>query len=132
MSRENVEIILGQWDAWNSGDLARWAQAFDPEVVVTAPKGWPDGPVERGLDAWRRQAQRLRDTWAEARVEPDEIWDVEDRVLARFRYVTLGADTGIPFDTPMAVVFFLSERKITRGYFGWTMGEALEAAGLGE
>jgi ketosteroid isomerase-like protein len=132
MSRENVEIILGQWDAWNSGDLARWARAFDPEVVVTAPKGWPDAAVERGIDAWRRQAQRLRDTWAEARVEADEIWDVEDRVLARFRYVTLGADTRIPFDTPMAVVFFLSARKITRGYFGWTMDEALEAAGLRE
>jgi hypothetical protein len=57
---------------------------------------------------------------------------VEDRVLARFRYVTLGADTGIPFETPMAVVFFLSERKITRGYFGWTMDEALEAVGLSE
>jgi hypothetical protein len=69
MSRENVEIVLGQWDAWNSGDLDRWAQAWDPEVVVIAPKGWPEGAVERGLDAWRRQAQRLRDTWAEARVE---------------------------------------------------------------
>lgn len=83
---------------------------------MVAPKGWPEGEVERDLDAWRRQAQRLRDTWAEARVEVDEIRDVKDRVLARIRYVTLGADTGIPFETPMAVVFFLSERKITRGY----------------
>jgi ketosteroid isomerase-like protein len=132
MSRENVEVVLGQWDAWNDGNLDRWAQAWDCEVVVTAPQGWPEGPVERGLDAWRRQAQRLRDTWAEARVEVDEIRDVRDRVLAQFRYVTLGADTGIPFETPMAVVFLLSERKITRGYFGWTMDEALEAVGLAE
>ena len=132
MSQENVEVVLGQWDAWNDGNLDRWAEAWDSEVVVTAPQGWPDGPVERGLDAWRRQAQSLRDTWAEARVEVDEIRDVEARVLARVRYVTLGADTGIPFETPMAVIFFLSERKITRGYFGWTMAEALEAAGLRE
>ena len=132
MSQENVEIVRGQWDAWNDGNLDKWAQAWDSEVVVTAPQGWPDGPVERGLDAWRRQAQGLRDTWGEARIEIDEIWDVDDRVLARFRYVTLGADTAIPFETPMAVVFFLSERKITRGYFGWTMDEALEAVGLSE
>jgi ketosteroid isomerase-like protein len=129
MSRENVEVVLGQWDAWNDGNLDRWAQAWDSEVVVVAPRGWPDGAVERGLDAWRRQAERLRDTWAEARVEVDEIWDVEDRVLARIRYVTLGADTGIPFETPMAVVLFLSERKITQAYFGWTEAEALEAVG---
>jgi ketosteroid isomerase-like protein len=132
MSQENVEIVLGQWDAWNEGNLDRWAQAWDSEVVVTAPQGWPEGQVERGLDAWRRQAQRLRDTWAEARVEVDEIRDVRDRVLAQIRYVTLGADTGIRFETPMAVVLLLSERKITRGYFGWTMEEALEAAGLSE
>ena len=132
MSQENVEIVLGQWDAFNSGNLDRWAQAWDPEVVVFAPKGWPEGEVERGLDAWRRQAQRLRDTWDEARVEVDEIQDLRDQVHARIRYVTVGADTGIPFETPMAVVFFLSKGKITRGYFGWTMADALEAAGLPE
>jgi len=132
MSQENVEIVLGQWDAWNNGDLDRWAQAWDSEVVVVAPEGWPDGAVERGLGAWRRQAQRLRDTWAEARVEVDEIRDVDDRVVARIRYVTTGGETGIAFETPMAVVLLLDERKITRAYFAWTMAEALEAAGLRE
>jgi ketosteroid isomerase-like protein len=132
MSQENVEIVLGQWDAWNDGDLDAWTQAWDSEVVVVAPKGWPEGAESRGLDAWRRQAERLRSTWAEARVEVDEIREVEDRVLARIRYVTLGTDTGIPFETPMGVVFILSDGKITRGYFAWTMAEALEAAGLSE
>ena len=46
--------------------------------------------------------------------------------------MTVGADTGIPFETPMAVVFFLSKGKIMRGYFGRTMADALEAAGLSE
>jgi ketosteroid isomerase-like protein len=132
MSQENVEIVLGQWDAWNNGDLDRWAQAWDFEVVVVAPEGWPDGAVERGLGAWRRQAQRLRDSWAEARVVVDEIRDVDDRVVARIRYVTTGGETGIAFETPMAVVLLLNERKITRAYFAWTMAEALEAAGLTE
>jgi hypothetical protein len=47
MSRENVEVVLGQWDAWNDGDLDRWAQAWDSDVVVFAPEGWPEGAVER-------------------------------------------------------------------------------------
>ena len=132
MSQENIEVVLGQWDAWNDGDLDRWARAWDSEGIVVAPEGWPEGQVERGLDAWRRQAQRLRDTWAEARIEVDEIRDVKDRVVARIRYVTIGAATGIPFETPMGVVLFLNERKITRAYFSWSMPEALEAAGLAE
>jgi ketosteroid isomerase-like protein len=132
MSQENVEVVLEQWDAWSSGDMDRWARAWDSDVIVFAPEGWPDGAAERGLDAWRRQAQRLRDTWAEARIEVDEIRDVEDRVVARIRYVTLGGNTGIPFETPMAVVLLLNERKITRAYFAWTMAEALQAAELRE
>ena len=88
--------------------------------------------MEKGLDAWRRQAERLRDTWAEARIEIDEIRAVEDRVLVRIRYVTKGADTGLPFETPLAAVFFMREGKIKRGEYFWKIDEALEAAGLSE
>jgi ketosteroid isomerase-like protein len=132
MSEENVAIVLGQWDAWNDGDLDAWAQAWDPETVVVAPKDWPEGAESRGLDAWRRQAERLRSGGVEARVEVDEIRKVDDGVYARIRYVTLGTDTGLPFETPMGVVLILSAGKITRAYFAWTMTEALEAAGLSE
>jgi hypothetical protein len=50
---------------------------------------------------------------------------VKDRVLVRFRYVTVGEDTGIPSETPMALVFFVGERRIRRAYFGWTMADTL-------
>jgi hypothetical protein len=78
------------------------------------------------------KAQRLRDSWAEARIEIDEIRPVEDRVLARFRYVTKGAGTGLPFETPMAAVFFLEDRKINRAQYCWKLADALKAVGLGE
>ncbi len=70
MSEENVEIVRRQFEAWNIGDFDEWAQAWDSEVVVISPEGWPDGEVSRGLDDWRQQAERLRGSWAEARVEP--------------------------------------------------------------
>jgi SnoaL-like protein len=53
-------------------------------------------------------------------------------VLARIRYVTKGAGTGLPFDTPMAAVFFMTDGKIRRGRFFWKIDDALEAAGLSE
>jgi hypothetical protein len=74
----------------------------------------------------------LRDSWAEARVEVDEIRPVEDRVRVRIRYVTKGADTGLPFETPMAAVFFLKKGKIKRGLYFWKIDEAPEAGGLRE
>src|SRR5687768_44579 len=132
MSQENVEIVTRQFNAWSAGDLDTWSEAWDPDVVVVPPKGWPEGGVNRGLDAWRSQARRLRDSWTEARIEIDEIRPVEDRVLVQIRYVTKGADTGLPFDTPMAAVFFFEDRKIKRAEYYWETDEALEAAGLQE
>jgi ketosteroid isomerase-like protein len=133
MSQENVETVVRQFDAWSRGDLDAWAEAWDPEVVVFAPDGWPEGEVERGLEAWSRQAKRLRDSWEEARIEIDEIRSVKPGVvLAQIRYVTRGGETGILFETPMAAVFFLHERKITRAQYGWTVTQALEAVGLKE
>jgi hypothetical protein len=73
MSQENVEVVERQFKAWNAGDFDEWAETWTHDVEVFPPEGWPEGGVNRGLDAWRRQAERLRDTWAEARVEIDEI-----------------------------------------------------------
>jgi ketosteroid isomerase-like protein len=130
MSQENVEIVLRQFELWSQGDLDGWADCYDPGVVVKAPEGWPEGDVSRGLDAWRLQAERLRDTWDEARVEVDEIRTVgDDRVVTRIRYITAGKDPGIAFDTSMASAFFLRGGKIVRAEYYWDFDEALVSAG---
>jgi ketosteroid isomerase-like protein len=129
MSEENVEIVLRQFELWSAGDLDGWAECYDPAVVVTAPEGWPEGSASRGLDAWRLQAERLRDTWDEARVEVDEIRTVDDgRVVTRIRYITVGKEPGISFDTSMGTVFFLRDGKIIRAEYFWDFDDALEAA----
>lgn len=131
VSHDDVETVARQFDAWTRGDLDAWAEAWDPDVVVVAPAGWPDGADSLGLETWRRQAERLRDTWDEARIEIEEIRSVKPEVVvAKIRYVTTGGETGIPFETPMAAVFFLHDRKITRAQYCWEITEALEAAGV--
>ena len=77
--------------------------------------------------------RRLHDSWEEARVEVDDIRAVgDDQVLARFRYVTRGKDTGMSFDTPMSAVFVLREGRIVRARYFWEHDDALGAAGLSE
>jgi ketosteroid isomerase-like protein len=73
MAQENLEVVRRQFELWSEGRLDAWAQHWDRGVLVMAPEGWPEGPEFRGLDAWRRQAERLRDSWDEARVEVDDI-----------------------------------------------------------
>ena len=133
MSQENVEIVRRQFELWSEGDLDGWAQDWDPEVVVVPPEGWPEGGEVRGRDAWRRQAERLRDSWEQAHIEIDEIRPVgTDRAVTRIRYVTLGKEGGMSFDTPMAAAIVLRDRKIIRADYFWDFAEALEAAGLSD
>jgi ketosteroid isomerase-like protein len=133
MSQENVDVVRRVNELFSKGDLDEWAEHWDPEVVVTPPKGWPEGEDPQGIEAWRRQAERLRDSWEETRVEMDEIRPVgDDQVLARIRYVTRGRDTGMSFDTPMAAVFLLRGGRIIRARYFWEYDDALEAAGLSE
>ena len=133
MSQENVEVVRRVNELFSKGDWDRWAEHWDPEVVVTALEGWPEGEGLQGIEAWRRQAERLRDSWEEARVEEDEIRPVgDDQVLARIRYVTRSRDTGMSFDTPMTAVFLLRGGRIVRARYFWEYDDALEAAGLSE
>jgi ketosteroid isomerase-like protein len=132
MSEENVEIVQRVFELWNSGELDEVMLHYDPDVVVKAPEGWPEGQETRGVDAWRQRAQRLLETWDEARSEVDEIQAAgTDRVLVRMRYVTR-ATTGLSFATQLNAVFRLKERKITELLYFWELEPALEAAGLSE
>jgi ketosteroid isomerase-like protein len=133
MSQENVEVVRRVNELFSKGDWDEWAEHWDPEVVVTPPKGWPEGEEPQGIEAWRRQAERLQDSWEEARAEVDEVRPVgDDQVLARIRYVTRGKDTGMSFDTPMAAVFRLRRGRIVRARYFWEYDDALKAAGLSE
>ena len=133
MSQENVEIVRRQFKLWSEGDLDGWGQCWTHDVVVIPPDRWPEGGEIRGLDAWRRQAERLRDSWEQARIEIDEIRPVgPDQVVSRFRYVTQGKDGEMSFDTSMAVAYVVRDRKIEHATYCWKFEEALEAAGLSE
>ena len=130
-----MKTVRSWFEVWNApdGDLEELRRFFDPDVVVIAPDGWPDARETRGVDAWMRQAERLRNTWAEVRSEIDEIRAVgDDRVFAHVRYLTRGADDGIAFDTPISAVFFFRDGLATRAHYFWDKAEALKAAGLAE
>jgi len=118
--------------AWNEGKFDAWAETWHPDVVIVAPKGWPDGEASHGIDAWRMQAERLKTTWAEARIEVEDIRSTENCVAVHIRYVTTGGGTQLPFDTQMAAAFFFEEGKVTLGHYFWNFDEALELAGFAE
>jgi ketosteroid isomerase-like protein len=131
MSQDNVEIVRETIEAFNRDEeSSRW----HPEVVVVPPEGWPEGgEVVHGLAAWQRQMERLRDSWADTRLEIDDIRSVdEERVVWTLRWLTTGKDSGLAFETAMGAVYTVNDGLIVRGEFFRSPADALEAVGLSE
>jgi ketosteroid isomerase-like protein len=55
MSQENVEVVGAMFDTWNAGDMDAFRELYDPDVIVRAPKDWPEPGPFVGREALMRQ-----------------------------------------------------------------------------
>lgn len=132
MSQENVELMRRAHEAWNRNDWVTLERCHDPDVIVVAPDGWPEGEGARGWEETRRQYERLKDAWEVERNEIDEIREIDDRVLVRHRWITSGRASGVEQELPMANVATVEHGRIVEIRYFLDPAQALEAAGLSE
>src|SRR6266480_1981255 len=108
MSRENVEAVHAQFEAWNAGDMDAFGGSYDPHVVVRYAEGWLEGsePI-MGRDAVMRQWEQQREAFDADTVELIEIIDLGDRVVVRFIWRAVGSGP----DLSMEVTSVITVRK---------------------
>jgi ketosteroid isomerase-like protein len=133
MSEENVEVVRRSLDAWNRTDWEQLQAIYAPDVIVVAPREWPEAEGASGWEEWRLQIERLKESWEVERLEPDEIRALPDgRVFARFVWVASGRASGTPTGVSMASVSVIEGGQIKRIEFFLNLNAALESAGLRE
>jgi ketosteroid isomerase-like protein len=87
MSRENVEVVLAGYEAWNAGDMETYGKLLHPNVIMRPPEGWPEQGPFVGREAVLREFKQVRDTWEADAAEPiSEPIAVGDKVLMRFHW----------------------------------------------
>ena len=137
MSEENVEIVRRVYSANRSGPpeetievaLALMAPDFEFRSRVAAV----EGGSYHGHEDGRRYYADMAMAWREWRNEPAELIEVApDAVLADSMFHGVGRDSGMPVALRSAIVFVLSQGKVTRILSYPTREEALAAAGLGD
>ena len=131
MSKENVEIVRRQIDAYLSGDFETALAAFDPEVEFDVSIR-PEGGVYRGPEGVAEAMRTWSGAWEDWRVEVEEIIDAGDRVLMIVHETGRGKGSGIEIDQRLFQVYTLRDGKITRWKGFMDHEDALEAAGLSE
>ena len=129
MSQENVEIVRRVTDAFNrSGepDLS----LIDPDVVFDTTGAVFDRAIYKGHDGVRQWLANQREVWSSQRFEEEELIAIgEDRVLASFRFVSVGRN-GIETVAQFASVTTLDSGKVTHIRAFLNKADALKAVGL--
>ncbi len=131
MSRENVEVVRKGFDAFEQGDMGRFGEVMDPQVVTYAPEGWPEGGPFVGRDESLREFERLQEDWTDHRIVMEEILDGGDWVVARFRWEVTGRASGVEAVMDQSAAFRVQAGKLAEARFFWKHDHALAAAGLG-
>jgi len=132
MSQENVELVRALVERWNAGDMDGLRALYDPDVIVRAPKGWPEPGPFVGPEAIMRQWEQMRETWDADRIEPiSHFIDAADRVVGRFIWRG-AARHGPETDLELTGVWTVRKGRIFGTEFFWDHTEALEAVGLSE
>ena len=131
MSRENVEIVRANLEAWNAGDMDAVRQSLATDVIVKMPDDWPEPGPYVGRDSAMRQADQMREPWDADSVKLiGDFIDFADHVLVRFTWRTAGR--GPALNTDVTMVYTLRRRSIFLVEYFWDHTEALEAVGLSE
>jgi ketosteroid isomerase-like protein len=129
MSEENVELVrrgIENVDAF-------WAML--DEYVVWDHRGQPapdlDG-VYFGREAVIKASRHYWGTWADYRVEAEELLDAGPSVVVILRERGRGKSSGVPFERQNPQLWTFREGRIIRWESFPTRADALKAAGLSE
>src|SRR5688500_18962799 len=111
MSQENVEIVRAGFEAWNARDMDAVREAYDPEVIMRMPEGWPEPGPFVGRDAVMRQLEQQRETWDSDAFELiTDFIGAADRVVVRF--IWRGAGHGPEANLEMTGVYTVRNGKL--------------------
>jgi ketosteroid isomerase-like protein len=132
MTQENVERLRHSYEAFNrtqEPELDLWAT--DVVYIQTADVSAGE-TVYRGREGVAQAIGELTDAFEGLRIEPEEFFDLGDRVLAFVRLRGRARQSGVAVDACFGHVATFRGSEIVRWQAFARREEALEAARMGE
>lgn len=117
MSADNVDIVMGVYEAFAAGDVPAVLAAMDREIEWNEAENFPyaDGSPYRGPDAVLAGVfARLAEEWESFVVQPEQFLDAGDMVVVTGRLSGAYKATGRKFDVQMAHFWTLTDGKLVR------------------
>jgi ketosteroid isomerase-like protein len=135
MSKENVEMVRRQYDAFSRGDHDAAIAMLHPEFEWRGPREFPDlAEPHYGHAGVRRYLAKLAEAFTDYRMVGEQFIDVDDdRVLVFAREGGRGMGSGIEVQTnPTGHVWTFRDGKPASLQSYWERADARRAVGLAE
>jgi ketosteroid isomerase-like protein len=135
MSRENVEVVRGQFEGVNARDFPAVMDAYAEDVVLVAHDELAEvwGQTAEGKEAvGERFGDWFRQFAPGYRFDIEEIRDAGERVFVAARHHGHGRTSGAPVEGWNVYVYTVRDGKVCRVEMWSDRASALEAVGLRE
>ena len=131
MAEADADIIRAAFAAAAEGDVGVWFRAADPDIRVIPRPAEPDAADEyRGLDELMDYLVNWYGQWEEYEVEPVEIVDANEHVLAVVRERGRLEGSGLEVEEDFSHSFRLRAGKVVEWRMYDSHAEARAAVGL--
>jgi ketosteroid isomerase-like protein len=133
MSRENVDVVRGIWEADRRRDVEAVHAAYAPNVEWEDHAGlWGDWGVARGPDGIRQAWRRWYEAFEDVEMDFGEVAAGGDVVVVTYELRARGRGSGAAVRQSITLLWTLDAGKVVRITAYTSRDEALEAAGLRE
>jgi uncharacterized protein len=114
MASANVETLKRGYDALNRGDLSVVLELLDPDIEWHEPAPSPDAGAHRGRDSFERFLRGWLESFDGFRVEPEQVIERGDDLVAVVRQTGTGHASGLPVETRLAHVWTVANGRAVR------------------
>ena len=134
MSRENVEVVQGVYDAASRRDSAAVLALYDEQVELDNTRlHIVSGGVYRGHEGLRSFFRQWNEAWESVDYRLDDLIDVGDeQVVSVVTRHGRGRSSGAEVKIQVALLWTVRDEKVVRVIWFPTREEALAATGTGE
>ena len=114
MTEANVEALRRGYEALNRGDLSNVIELLDPDIEWHEPGDSPEAGTHQGRDSFESFFRSWIDSFDEFRVEPEQVIERGDDLLAIVRQSGRGRVSGVGVEVRIAHVWTVRDGVAVR------------------
>ena len=114
MAQANVEALQRGYEALNRGDLSVVLELLDPDIEWHEPGDSPEAGTHHGRDSFERFFRSWIDSFDVFRVEPEQVVERGDDIVAIVRQSGRGRASGVEIEIRLAHVWTVDGGRAVR------------------